>query len=88
MQLNDEIVPVRPGTTTMKPSRRKPFGLLSAPLLRAARTEPELLLFNGNIHTMDPANPKAQAIAIADQAASAGCRSAASGFALPATPSQ
>lgn len=33
--------------------------------LRAAPIEPETVLFNGNIHTVDAANPRAQAVAIA-----------------------
>src|SRR5208283_3001433 len=32
----------------------------------AATVKPELILVNGNIHTMDPANLQAQAVAIAD----------------------
>jgi predicted amidohydrolase YtcJ len=47
-------------------SRRDFVGLLSATALSAASTEPELILLNGVIHTMDPANPQAQAAAIAN----------------------
>lgn len=47
-------------------SRRDFVGLLSATALSAASTEPELVLLNGVIHTMDPANPQAQAVAIAN----------------------
>jgi N-acyl-D-aspartate/D-glutamate deacylase len=49
----------------MHSSRREWLGLLGAASLRAASTKPELILVNGNIHTMDPANPHAQAVAIA-----------------------
>src|SRR5260370_30910807 len=33
-------------------------------LARAGSIEPELVLWNGNIHTMDAANPHAEAVAI------------------------
>ena len=49
----------------MRTSRRGFLGLVGAASLRAAGTKPELLLVNGNIHTMDPANPHAEAVAIA-----------------------
>src|SRR6266571_296192 len=50
---------------TMK--RRDLIGTLAAGVLaRGAATEPELVLFNGNIHTMDAANPHAEAVAVAD----------------------
>src|SRR5215471_6139711 len=49
----------------MYPSRRGFLGMLGAASLRAAGTKPDLLLVNGNIHTMDAANPHADAIAIA-----------------------
>ena len=49
----------------MQPSRRGFLGMLSAASLRATGARPDLLLVNGNIHTMDPANPHADAIAIA-----------------------
>jgi len=48
----------------MHSSRREWLGLLGAASLRAASTRPELILVNGNIHTMDPASPHAQAVAI------------------------
>ena len=51
--------------TKINPSRRELFGLVGAPLLRGAVTEPELILIHGNIHTVDTANPHAQAVAIA-----------------------
>jgi predicted amidohydrolase YtcJ len=47
-------------------SRREFAGLLGATALSAASIEPELILLNGVIHTMDPANPQAQAVAIAN----------------------
>ena len=47
-------------------SRRDFVGLLGATALSAASTEPELVLLNGVIHTMDPANPQAEAVAIAN----------------------
>ncbi|MBI1786499.1 MAG: amidohydrolase [Acidobacteria bacterium] len=37
----------------------------AAALARGGSTEPELILFNGNIHTLDAAGPRAQAVAIA-----------------------
>jgi hypothetical protein len=48
-------------------SSRRAFlaGLGAAAAVRAAGVRPELLLVNGNIHTMDPATPHAEAIAIA-----------------------
>jgi len=49
----------------MHSSRRGFLGLLGAASLPAASVKPELILVNGNIHTMDPANPHAQAVAIA-----------------------
>lgn len=49
----------------MQASRRAFLAGLSAAALRAAGTRPELLLVNGNIHTMDVANPHAEAVAIA-----------------------
>jgi predicted amidohydrolase YtcJ len=46
-------------------SRRNFLGALgAAAALRGTTLKPELILFNGNIHTMDPANPHAQAVAI------------------------
>jgi len=47
-------------------SRRDFVGLLGATALSAASTEPELILLNGVIHTVDPANPQAEAVAIAN----------------------
>lgn len=47
-------------------SRRHFVGLLGASALSASSTEPELVLLNGVIHTMDPANPQAEAVAIAN----------------------
>ena len=52
----------------MRASRREFLGWIGACApgsLRAAGTRPELLLVNGNIHTMDPSNPHAEAVAIA-----------------------
>lgn len=46
-------------------SRRKFLGALGAAVsLRGTTLRPDLILFNGNIHTMDPSNPQAQAVAI------------------------
>ncbi len=51
-------------------SRRQFLGTLGAlasyPLLSFGQTEPDLILHNGSIFTVDTANPKAQAVAIAD----------------------
>ena len=47
-------------------SRRDFVGLLGATAVSAASTEPELVLLNGVIHTMDPSNPQAEAVAIAN----------------------
>ena len=47
-------------------SRRDFVGILGATALSAASTEPELILLNGVIHTMDPANPQAEAVAISN----------------------
>jgi len=47
-------------------SRREFAGFLGATALSAASTEPELILLNGMIHTIDPANPQAEAVAIAN----------------------
>ena len=49
----------------MQASRRGFLGLLGAAGLRAAGTRPELVLTNGSIYTMDPAAPRAEAVAIA-----------------------
>src|SRR6478672_168349 len=45
--------------------RRELLSMLAAPLVRAAVTEPGMVLHNGNIHTIDNANPHAEAVAIA-----------------------
>lgn len=50
----------------MELTRRELAILLGSATLRAKTNEPELVLLNGLIHTMDPANPQAQAVAIAD----------------------
>lgn len=47
-------------------SRRDFVGILGATALSAASTEPESILLNGTIHTMDPSNPVAEAVAIAN----------------------
>jgi predicted amidohydrolase YtcJ len=47
-------------------SRREFAGLLGATALSAASAEPDLILLSGVIHTMDPANPQAEAVAIAN----------------------
>jgi len=48
------------------PSRRAFLaGLGAAALHSATRTEPELILYNANVLTVDPAGPRAQAVAIA-----------------------
>src|SRR6185437_13627832 len=39
-------------------------GLSAFALLPLARTEPELILYNGNLWTVDPLLPRAQAVAI------------------------
>jgi predicted amidohydrolase YtcJ len=48
-------------------SRRQFLGILAAaaPLLSFGTTEPETVLFNGNIFTVNPKEPTAQAVAIA-----------------------
>src|SRR5205809_170577 len=46
-------------------SRRGFLAAVGAASLPAAVTKPELILVNGNIHTMDAANPHADAVAIA-----------------------
>src|SRR5580658_6593158 len=46
-------------------SRRNFLGTVgAAATLRGTTLKPDLILFNGNIHTMDTANPHAQAVAI------------------------
>src|SRR5262245_1528631 len=48
------------------PSRRAFLGgLAAAAAARSAVTTPELILHNGNIHTIDSANPHAEAVAVA-----------------------
>ena len=49
-------------------SRRQFLGVLAAaiPLLSFGKTTPEIILYNGNIFTVNPKEPTAQAIAIAD----------------------
>ena len=50
----------------MLSSRREFIGALAgAAALRAASIQPEIILHNASIYTMDPANPRAEAIAIA-----------------------
>lgn len=49
----------------MYSTRRQLLGLAGAAALRAGSIRPDLILTNGNVHTMDPANPHAEAIAIA-----------------------
>lgn len=48
-------------------SRRQFIGTLAAsiPLLSFGKTEPEIILHNGNIFTVNPNEPTAQAVAIA-----------------------
>ena len=51
---------------TLHPSRRAFIAGLGAVALRGAtRTEPDLILYNANIHTIDPSGPQAQAVAVA-----------------------
>jgi hypothetical protein len=50
----------------MQLSRRDFVGILGATALSATSTEPEIILLNGVIHTMDPSNPQAEAVAIAN----------------------
>jgi predicted amidohydrolase YtcJ len=49
-------------------SRRQFLGVLAAaiPLLSFSKTTPEIILYNGNVFTVNPKEPTAQAIAIAD----------------------
>ena len=51
----------------MLQSRRKFLGLFASaiPLLSFGKIVPEIILYNGNIFTVDPKDPKAQALAIA-----------------------
>jgi predicted amidohydrolase YtcJ len=49
-----------------RPSRREFLGAMSASaLLGEQRTEPDLILYNANVLTVDAAQPRAQAVAIA-----------------------
>src|SRR5690349_10217940 len=48
----------------MHPTRRELLALMAAAPLRAGTLKPDLILSNGNIHTMDPLNPHAEAVAI------------------------
>jgi predicted amidohydrolase YtcJ len=49
-------------------TRREFIGgfLGAAAIASAASVKPELILYNGNFYTMDPANPRAEAVAIAN----------------------
>ncbi len=49
-------------------SRRQFLGMFAAaiPLLSFGKIEPEIILYNGNIFTVNPKEPTAQALAIAD----------------------
>ena len=49
----------------MRATRREFVGLWGAAALKAAVARPDLILYNATIYTMDPANPQAQAVAIA-----------------------
>jgi predicted amidohydrolase YtcJ len=49
----------------MTPTRRRFAGLLAASAASAGRETPELVLHHADIITMDPAQPRAQAVAIA-----------------------
>ncbi|HYM28464.1 MAG TPA: amidohydrolase family protein, partial [Steroidobacteraceae bacterium] len=57
----------------MFPTSRRDFlrsagaSLGAGTLLQAARTEPELVLYNGNIITVDAKQPRTQAVAIAGE---------------------
>lgn len=46
-------------------SRRQFLGVLGAASAYAARTRPDVILHNATIHTVDPSQPSAQAVAIA-----------------------
>src|SRR5215831_9042524 len=50
----------------MPSTRRELLALLATAPLGAGTVKPDLILTNGNIHTMDAANPHAEAVAIAD----------------------
>jgi predicted amidohydrolase YtcJ len=49
----------------MYASRREFLGILGAASLSAGSLKPELILVNGSIRTMDPSNPRGEAVAIA-----------------------
>ena len=49
----------------MRATRREFVGLCGAAAMKAATARPELILYNATIYTVDPANPRAQAVAIA-----------------------
>ena len=49
----------------MGTTRRAFVGVCGAAVLKAASTKPDLILYNATVYTMDPANPRAQAVAIA-----------------------
>jgi predicted amidohydrolase YtcJ len=56
----------RPKMKTRHPSRRQFLGGMAALALRAApRTDPELILYNANVITVESDQPRAQAVAIA-----------------------
>ena len=63
-----QFVDARLGRSAPGPFSRRGFLALAggAALLRAGRTEPQLILHNGNILTVDSQQPLAQAAAIAD----------------------
>ena len=48
----------------MRTTRREFVGVLGAAALKAASVKPDLILYNAAIHTMDPANPLAESVAI------------------------
>src|SRR6267142_3917120 len=50
----------------MRLRRREFLGLLGAAALPAASTEPDLILSNAVIHTMDPQNPRAESVAVSN----------------------
>jgi predicted amidohydrolase YtcJ len=53
-------------TAGMLTRRQFTAGMGALFFLRLERTRPSLVLWNGNIHTMEPGAPRAQAVAIAD----------------------
>jgi predicted amidohydrolase YtcJ len=50
--------------TTRREFTRRSIGLLGAAALDATTIRPDLILYNARMHTMDPANPRAEAVAI------------------------